>query len=73
MEWRLPNITTEGARDVMLEWLIPRRRSLSRHVAADGGIEYLQAWGHRLDENMSDGDFEIDQFLELWGQSTKAA
>lgn len=65
LQWHTPHVTTEGEGDVQLEWWHGDRALLITITASS--VDYLRVWGHRINEDMEEGDNPSPETLiSLW-------
>lgn len=64
--WRVPRIATDGNGDIAIEWW-HGGRALIFSVNPEGKIDYLEAWGPNINEQMEEGvNPDPDLLIELW-------
>jgi hypothetical protein len=64
--WRVPRIASDGNGDIAIEWW-KDGRALIFSIVSNGDIEYLEAWGPNINEQMEEGvNPDSDLLVELW-------
>lgn len=66
LKWLEPHISTDGSGAVTLEWW-NKNHNLSVFVYPKGNIEYLQAWGANIWNEMSEGILPTsNELIAIW-------
>lgn len=65
-KWMSPHVSSSEDGTAVLEWWAENGKKLTVYLNEDG-LEYVKVWGIQIDEEMEDGRFQADQFMNLWG------
>lgn len=64
INWRSPHVSASETGEVMLEWWYQARK-LTLYMG-DSRAQYIKVWGPRIEEDMEDGEFDVDTFDRFW-------